>query len=83
MIPRLKSVIAHGHDTKPPEEDGEDTVTSWGTKPSPKAKRFEENLADTPTRGWGNIPNPRKDPTLTRGWGNRPNLKRNPTGIEV
>ena len=47
MIPRLKGAISHGPDTKLPEEDGEDAMTSWGTKPSPKAKPFREDLGDT------------------------------------
>ena len=65
MIPRLKGVIAHGHDTKLPGEDGEDAAIDWGTRPSPKAKLFEEDLRDILTHDWGNKPNPEKDPTPT------------------
>ena len=63
MIPRLKGVITHDHDTKLLREDGEDVVTGWGTKHSPKAKLFEDDPEDTLTRGWGNRPKPKKDPT--------------------
>ena len=83
MIPRLKGIIIHGHDTKLLGEDGEDTTTGWGTRPNPKAISFEEEPGDTPTCGWGNRPNPEKDPTLARGWGNRPNPKKDPAGIKV
>ena len=51
MIPILKGVIAHSHDTKLPGEDGEDMATGWGTRPSPKVKPFENDLRDTLTRG--------------------------------
>ena len=51
MILRLKGAIFHGHATKLPGEDDEDAATGWGTKPSPKAKPFEEGLGDTPTCG--------------------------------
>ena len=51
MIPRLKGVIAHDHDTKLPGENGKDVATGWGTKPSPKVKNFGEDLRDTLTRG--------------------------------
>ena len=60
MIPRLKGVISHSHDTKLLREDGEDTATNWGTRPSPKAKPLEEDPEDTPTCDWGT------DPTLKR-----------------
>ena len=83
MMLRLKCVIAHSQNTKLPGEDGEDTTTGWGTKPSPKVKPFREKPRDTPTRGWGNRPNPGKDPTSTSGWGNRPYLKKNFAGIKV
>ena len=64
MILRLKSVIAHDHDTKLPEEDGEGSTAGWGTRPSPKVKPFEEDPGDTPTRDWRNRPNLGKDPIL-------------------
>ena len=83
MIPRLKGVITHDHDTKLLGEDGDATIRGWGTKPSPKEKSFGEDPGDTPTRGWGNRLNPEKDPTSAYGWGNRPNPKKNPAGIEV
>ena len=76
MILILKDVIAHDHDTKLLGGDGEDAAAGWGSRPSPKAKPFEEDLGDAPTYGWGNIPNPRKDPTLAHGWGNKPNPKK-------
>ena len=75
MIPRLKGVITHDHDTKLPVEDGEDSATGSGTRPNPKMKSFEENPIDIPTGGWGNRPNPGKDHTPTCGWGNKPNPK--------
>ena len=65
MIPRLKGVITHDHNNKLPGEDSEDAATGWGTRLSPKVKLFEEDPGDTSTWGWGNKPNPRKDPTLT------------------
>ena len=77
MIPRLKGAIAHNHDTKLLGEDDEDSSIGWGTRPSPKAKPFGEDPRDTLTRGQGNRPNPKKDPTPTYGWGNRPNPKKN------
>ena len=83
MIPRLKGVIAYGHDTKLPREYGEDVTIGWGTRPSPKVKPFEEDPKDISTRGWGNIPNPGKHPTPTCGWGNRPKPKKDLVGIEV
>ena len=61
MIPRLKGIIDHSHDTKLLEEDGEDAEADWGTRPSPKAKPFREDPRDTPTCVWGNKPNPKKD----------------------
>ena len=73
---RLKGVIVHGHDTKLPGEDGEDTAVGWGTRLNLKAKPFEEDPEDALTRNWGNRPNPRKDPTPAYGWGNRPNPKK-------
>ena len=76
MILRLKGVIIHDHDTKLLGEDGEGAVACWGIKPSPKVKPFEDDPGDTPTYGWGNRPNPRKDPTSAYGWGNRPNHKK-------
>ena len=79
----MKGVIAHDHDTKLLGEDGEGVTIGCGTRHSPKAKPFEENPRDTLTCGWGNRPNPEKDPTSAYGWGNRPNPKKNPTGIEV
>ena len=60
MIPRLKGVIAHGHNTKLPREDGEGAAAGWGTRPNPKAKPFVEDPRDAPTCGWGNRPNPKK-----------------------
>ena len=51
MIPRLKGAIAHDHDIKLPGKDGEDAATSWGTRPSPKVKPFEEGPGDTLTCG--------------------------------
>ena len=75
MIPRLKGVIAYGHDTKLPGEDGEGATTDWGTIPNPKAKLLEDPR-DALTHGRGNRPNPGKDPTLAYGWGNRPNPKK-------
>ena len=75
MIPRLKGIIAHGHDTKLPGEDGEGMTASWGTRPSSMVKPFEEDSEDTSTHGWGNKPNPGKDLVPTHGWGNRPNPK--------
>ena len=76
MIPRLKGVIAHDHDTKLPGENGEAAATSWGTRPSPKVKPFEKDLGDYSTRGRKNRQNLGKDPTLAYGWGNRPNPKK-------
>ena len=76
MIPRLKGVIVHDHDTKFLGENGEGATTGWRTKPNPKAKPFEEDPEDTLTHGWGNRPNPGKDPTPAHGWGNRPNPKK-------
>ena len=76
MIPRLKGVIAHGHDTKPQREDGDGAIVGSGTRPSPKAKPFKEDSRDTPTHGWGNKPNPKKDPAPAHGWGNKPNPKK-------
>ena len=76
MIPRFKGVIAYNHDTKLLGEDGEDTVVSWGPRPSPKAKPLEEDPEDAPTRGRGDRPNPEKDPTPAYGWGNKPNPKK-------
>ena len=64
------------HDTKLPGEDGEDEAVGWGTMPSPKAKPFEEDPGDTLTRGWGNKPNPGKDPTSAHGSRNKPNPKK-------
>ena len=63
MIPRLKGVIAHSHDTKVLGEDGEDLTIGQGTRLSPKAKPFEEDPRDTPTCGLWNRPNPKKDST--------------------
>ena len=76
MIPRLKGIIAHSHDTKLLGEDGEGVTAGWGTRPSPKTKPVEEDPRNTPTRGWGNIPKLKKDPTLAHGWGYRPNPRR-------
>ena len=73
---RLKGVITHGHDTKLPGEDGDGAAACWGTKPSLKARPLEEDSRDAPTCGWGNRPNPGKDPTPAHGWGNRPNPKK-------
>ena len=67
MIPRLKGVITHDHDTKLQGKDGEGATTCWGTRPSPKEKPFEEDPKDTPTRGRRNKPNPRKDPIPAYG----------------
>ena len=67
MILRLKGIIAHDHDTKLPGEYGEGVAAGWGIKPSPKVKPFKEDPGDSPTYGWGNIPNPRKDLTLAHG----------------
>ena len=73
MIQRLKGVIAHSHNTKLPGEDGEGVAAGWGTRPSPKAKPFEENPKDTLTCGWGNRPNPKKESHVRqRGGQNRP-----------
>ena len=83
MIPRLKGVIVHGHDTRLPGEDGEDMAIGWETRPSPKTKSFEEDPRDVSTRSWGNRPNPGKDPILARGWRNSPNPKKDPARIEV
>ena len=82
MIPRLKGVIAHYHDTKLSRENSEDATAGWGTKPNPKAKSFKEDPGDTLTCGWGNRPNPGKDFAPALGWGNRPNHKKDPTGVE-
>ena len=79
----MKGAIAHSHDTTLPREDGEDVATSWGTRPSRKAKPIGEDPRDTLARGWGNRPNLEKDPTPTCGWGNRPNPKKDPNGIKV
>ena len=76
MISRLKGAIAHSHDTKLLGEDGEDAAAGWGTKPSLKAKHFEEDPKDASTYGWRNIPKSRKNPTPAYGWGNRPNPKK-------
>ena len=46
-----------------PLEDGENMATGWGTKLGPKVKPFEEDPRDIPTRGQGNKPNRKKDPT--------------------
>ena len=51
MIPRLKGVIAHDHDTKLLGKYGEGMATSWGTRPSPKVKPLEEDPGDALTRG--------------------------------
>ena len=51
MIPRLKDVIAHDHDTKLLGEDGGDAAIGWGTRPSPKEKPFGEDPGDTLTCG--------------------------------
>ena len=51
MIPRLKGIIACGHNTKPPGEDGEGVAAGWGIKPSTNAKPFEEDPGDAPTCG--------------------------------
>ena len=61
MIPILKGAIAYNNDNKILGEDGEDAATDWGTKPSPKAKPLGDDPEDTPTHGWGNSPNPKKD----------------------
>ena len=79
MIPRLKGVIAHSHDTKLLGEDGEGSTAGWGTRPSPKVKLFKKDLGDTPTRGLGNRTNPEKDLTPAHGWGTDPTLRRSPT----
>ena len=83
MIPRLKGVIAYGHNPKLPREDGEDATIGSGTRPSPKAKSFEEDPRDTLTHGWGNIPNPEKNSTLVHSGGNRPIPKKDPAGIKL
>ena len=71
MIPRSRDVIAHSPNAKLPKEDGEDAATDWGSRLGPKVKPFGEDPGDTPTRGWGNKPNPKKDPTWIeiQGWG--------------
>ena len=76
MISRLKGVIVHDHYTKVPRENGEGTTRGWGTRPSPKAKPFEEDFGDTLTRSWENSPNLGKDIILTHGWENSPTLGR-------
>ena len=83
MIPRLKGDIIHDHDTKLPQEDGEDMAIGWGTRPNPKAKPFRDDPGETLTRSWGNRPNPEKDLASTNNWGNRPNPRKNPAGIKV
>ena len=79
MISRLKSIIAHNHDTKLLGEDGEDATAGWGTRPSPKAKPVEKDFGDTLTTGLGNKPNPEKDLVMTYSWGNRPNPEKDLT----
>ena len=76
MIPRLKGVITHDHDTKILGKNGEGAATGWGTIPSPKARPFEEDSRDAPTCGWWNKPNAGKDLVPAHGWGNRPNPKK-------
>ena len=73
MIPRPRGAIAHGLDTKLPGEDGEDAATNWGPRPSPEAKHFRKDPEDTLTHGWGNRPNPKKDPTAIKAQGQHHN----------
>ena len=63
MIPRSRDAIAHSPETKLLGEDGEDVAIDWGTRLSPEAKPFRKDPGGTPTHGWGNKPNPKKDPT--------------------
>ena len=63
MIPRPKGAIIRSPNTKLPGEDGEDATTDWGTRPNLETKPIGKDPGDTPTRGWGNMLNPKKDPT--------------------
>ena len=83
MIPILKDVITHDHDTKLSRRRGEDATISRVIRPSPKEKSFKEDPEDTLTHGWGNRPNLGKDHTLAHGLGNRPNPKKDFARIKV
>ena len=63
MIPRPRGAITHSPNTKLPGEDAKDATTDWETRPNLEAKPFRKDLEDTPTRSWGNRPNPKKDLT--------------------
>ena len=76
MILIWKGIITHGHDTKLLGKDGEGVAARQRTRPSPKAKPFEEDPRDAPTYGWGSRPNPEKDPTPAQGWENKHNPKK-------